>query len=147
MLRNILVPPLRSGPLAIVFTGSGLSIKNVDFFPKRSRIGQNELQIRILNHFLHSIRKTCIVGFTCPLTYDTLNLIFMQCLFYLQTPAIIINCPPNFFFDGKGCQKCSGCPPGYGLKILCSTTRDTRCQRCLDARDYSDTTGSGECIK
>ena len=35
--------------------------------PKISRIGQNEFQIRFLRHFLHSIRKTCIFGFTCPL--------------------------------------------------------------------------------
>ena len=37
------------------------------FSPKISRIGQNEFQIRLLRHFLHSIRKTCIFGFTCPL--------------------------------------------------------------------------------
>ena len=36
--------------------------------PKISRIGQNEFQIRFLRHFLHSIRKTCILGFTCPLS-------------------------------------------------------------------------------
>ena len=37
------------------------------FPPKISRIGQNEFQIRFLRHFLHSLRKTCTFGFTCPL--------------------------------------------------------------------------------
>lgn len=60
-------PPLTSRPLAIVFTGSGISVKNGDVLLKRSRIGQNEMQICILNHFLHSVRKTCYFGFTCPL--------------------------------------------------------------------------------
>ena len=44
------------------------------FFPELSRIGQNELQVRFICHFLHWIRKTRIFGFTRPLTiHDIFN--------------------------------------------------------------------------
>ena len=48
------------------------------FSPNIGRIGQNEFQICFLRHFLHSIRKTCIFGFTCPLNcYFSIKWIYM----------------------------------------------------------------------
>ena len=67
VLRNILVPPLTSRLLAIVFNRKWNFSRKCRFSPKISRIGKNEFHIRFLRHFLHSIRKTCIFGFTCPL--------------------------------------------------------------------------------
>ena len=61
MLRNILVPPLTPRLLAFVFTRSEISVENADF-------GKNEFKIRFLRHFLRSVRKTCIFGFTCTLS-------------------------------------------------------------------------------
>lgn len=57
-----------------------------------------------------------------------------------------LNCLPGYYFDGKGCTKCTQCPLGYGLKNLCSDTEDTQCQPCIKGYDYSDTIGLDECI-
>lgn len=57
-----------------------------------------------------------------------------------------LNCLPGYYFDGKGCTKCTQCPLGYGLKNHCSDTEDTQCQPCIEGYDYSDTSGLDECI-
>ena len=62
VLRNTLIQPLMSRLLAIVFTRSGISVKNVNFLPEISRIGQNEYQIRFLCHLLRSIGKNVFLG-------------------------------------------------------------------------------------
>ncbi|PFX20129.1 uncharacterized protein LOC111337269 isoform X2 [Stylophora pistillata] len=60
-----------------------------------------------------------------------------------------LNCQPGYYFDGKGCTKCTQCPLGYGLKNHCSDTGhgDTQCQPCIEGYDYSDTIGLDECIQ
>ena len=47
----------------------------------------NEFQIRFLRHFLHSKRKTCIFGFTCPLTRSmATNFIYTAKKTFLSLP-------------------------------------------------------------
>ncbi|XP_022777653.1 tumor necrosis factor receptor superfamily member 4-like [Stylophora pistillata] len=76
--------------------------------------------------------------------HSAVTLLLMSVTVFSSSTAL--NCLPGYYFDGKGCTKCTQCPLGYGLKNHCSDTEDTQCQPCIEGYDYSDTSGLDECI-
>ncbi|XP_022799275.1 uncharacterized protein LOC111337264 isoform X2 [Stylophora pistillata] len=78
-----------------------------------------------------------------------LTVIFLAVCIYAFMPLsfAVGDCPENFYWDGKECSACSGCPRGFGLKKSCTKTKNTECQKCYPGYDYSNSTGMEECIK